>query len=117
MIKIIEIDKDLIRIVSKEKKEYAYNGDVDIEIINDYLAYLKKLNVLEEYRNRGIGGILVKKVIEICKDKNIKKISCTVNFSNINSIKLFLKAGFRKEGILRNHFREDGTLLVMSKFL
>ena len=115
MIKVIEIDEKLIRVV--HKKGYIYNGNVDIEIINDYLAYLKKLNVLEEYRNRGIGSILVERVIKICKDKNIKKISCTVNFSNINSVKLFLKAGFRKEGILRNHFRQDGTLLVMSKFL
>ena len=114
MIKVIEMDKNLIRIVSKEG---CINGNVDIEFINNYLAYLKNLEVLEEYGNRGIGGDLVEKVIEICKNKDIKKVSCTVNFSNIKSIKLFLKAGFCKEGILHNHFRQGGTLIVLSKFL
>lgn len=50
-------------------------GCVAIEQPNDETAYLNRLSVLPEFRNKGIGSTLVHHVIEFSKDKNVINIS------------------------------------------
>jgi ribosomal protein S18 acetylase RimI-like enzyme len=92
-------------------------GKIDIDILNGYLAYLQHFYIDKKYRNQGIGNKLLKKTIKICDKEKIKKISCTVNYTNIPCLKIFTKNKFHQEGVLRDHFKENGTIIILSKFL
>ena len=104
-----------INIVGKEKNKKI--GKIEINIFNGFLAYLENFYVNKKYRNMGYGKDLLKKSINICKKKGAKKISCTVKYDNLSSLKIFTKNGFKKEGVLRNHFQDKSIIIILSKFL
>lgn len=56
-------------------------------------AYIQDLVILQEYRNKGIGKKLVKKLIDYCKSKNIHWISL---ISEPNQEKFYKKIGFKE---------------------
>jgi L-amino acid N-acyltransferase YncA len=107
--------KKNISVTWKMKNEKI--GEIDIEILNGYLAYLQHFYIDEKCRNQGIGNKLLEKAIDVCKKENVKKISCTVNYKNIPSLKIFTKKKFHQEGVLRDHFKEKSTIIILSRFL
>ncbi|MBR1731595.1 MAG: GNAT family N-acetyltransferase, partial [Ruminococcus sp.] len=50
-----------------------------------------------EYQGRGLGTLMIKKVVDDCADNGYKKIRLEVDNSNIKAVKLYEKLGFRKE--------------------
>lgn len=50
----------------------------------------------ENYRKKGFGRMLVKKLISIAKEKNLKKINLTSNPQRIAAQKLYETLGFQK---------------------
>ncbi len=56
-------------------------------------AYIQDLVILQEYRNKGIGKKLVKKLIDYCKSKNIHWIAL---ISEPNQEKFYKKIGFQE---------------------
>lgn len=69
-----------------------------IGIVNYYDLYdrfeISYIEVLEEYRNKKIGSLLIEKLIDIGSKKNIKNITLEVNIKNEYAIKLYNKYGF-----------------------
>lgn len=115
MIKIKKKKIENINIIWNKKNKKI--GKIDITIYNDHLAYLENFFVYAENRNLGIGKKLLKKAINICEEKKVGKMSCTIKSSNIPCLKIFIKNGFKKEGILRDHFQKKSTIIILSKFL
>jgi ribosomal protein S18 acetylase RimI-like enzyme len=56
-------------------------------------AYIQDLVILQEYRNKGIGKKLVKKLIDYCKSKNIHWIAL---ISEPNQENFYKKIGFKE---------------------
>lgn len=61
-------------------------------------CHITNIAVLPEYRNKGIGGMLIRKMIEICKCSEITAMTLEVRESNVPAIKLYKKFGFITEG-------------------
>lgn len=71
-------------------------------------AELIKVVVLKEYRNNGYGKSLIKKSIELLKEKNIKNIFLEVRENNNIAIKVYEYIGFDKINIRKKYY--DGCI-------
>lgn len=70
-------------------------------ISNDEMQF-RKLATLEAYQGKGIGSILLKYILDLAKDKGLKKVWCNARtnkksfyekFGMIDTYKTFTKAG------------------------
>lgn len=71
------------------------NNDPDYTI-PDKRVYLSRLIVKAEYRNRGIGNIILDYLIDYAKHLGYKEISLGVDIDNLNAKHLYEKKGFTK---------------------
>lgn len=74
------------------------------ELHEEPYALLEDVYVLEEYRSQGIGTTLVKKAIELAREKGCYKILATSRFERDYIHKWYEKLGFKKFGY---EFRMD----------
>jgi RimJ/RimL family protein N-acetyltransferase len=63
---------------------------------------------LPEFRGRGIGARLLSAVFQKARVKAVTRIELEARVDNHVAIRLYEKAGFRREGIKRNGMRFDG---------
>lgn len=73
------------------------------------------IGVLKAYRNRGVGGGILSRLIKICKDENCKKITLEVRKSNALAQRLYKKYGFLFVGERKNYYgnQEDAYLMCL----
>ncbi|MGN7410506.1 GNAT family N-acetyltransferase [Sporosarcina sp. SAFN-010] len=69
------------------------NTDPDYTIPNKRI-YLSRMIVKEEYRNRGIGGIILDYLIDYAQQLGYLEMSLGVDTDNINARHLYEKRGF-----------------------
>ena len=85
--------------------------------ISEYLPeekriFLSKLYVSKEYRNKGIGKMMLEDCIKYAINNNKESIYLTVNKGNINSIGIYKHIGFKiidsvKNDIGNNYYMDD----------
>ncbi len=107
----------------KYKCTYVAIDKDNKEIIGNALFYGKERGRLRhrvefgwfvhpDYSNKGIGTKLVKKLISEAKNRGFKRIEAEVSVTNIPSIKLAKRLGFKNEGI-----RKKGLLLDNGRYV
>jgi len=137
MIQIINIkDKDII-----EKVEHTFPSFFsNTSIINDfnqnaftkYFIYIEKSNiigivnyfdlidrfelvyieVIEKYRNKKIGSLMLEHLIEIGENKSINNITLEVKIDNTKALMLYKKYGFSIVAIRKGYYNGiDGYLM------
>ena len=90
-------------------------GFAGIKIILDE-AELMNIVVNKASRHSGIGTLLLNKLLEICKEKNLDSIFLEVNEKNLNAQKLYKNFGFETISIRKNYYNSDNGI-VMKKIL
>lgn len=68
-------------------------------------------------RKRGIGTLLLDKLIEMTKKENRDKISLEVNENNIEAKNLYIKNGFEMVGRRKKYYNGIDDAIIMTKFL
>lgn len=68
--------------------------------------------VKKDFRNQGIGSLLLKELINLSKSLNVKNLFLEVNERNTPAILLYNKFGFNKISIRKNYYKND-TAIVM----
>ncbi len=84
------------RIKEKFIGEIAYvldMNDNDYTIQNQRI-YISRLIVKKEYRNQGIGGILIDYILEQIKEMGYKEATIGVDKDNLTALHLYKKKGF-----------------------
>lgn len=61
-------------------------------------CHITNVAVLPEYREKGIGSLLINKMVEICKCSEILTMTLEVRESNLPAINLYKKFGFIPAG-------------------
>lgn len=98
-------------------KYIAYYID---NLVVGYLVYEKLYDrveidyiyVLENFRNKKIGSLMIEYLINLCKENNIYNITLEVNINNINAIKLYEKYNFKTISIRKGYYKGiDGLLM------
>ncbi len=67
--------------------------------------YLDDIKVNRNYRNKGIGKMLIKKAIEVSKNKNYKGIYTIVQNNNVNAFLFYIKCNFYIGGVDTNIYK------------
>ncbi len=75
------------------------NSDTELEI--------KNVAVIESYRNKGIGSILMDKAKKIAKENRYQKLTVGTSDTGFQQIRFYEKNGFIKNGILKDFFIEN----------
>lgn len=108
-----ELENELSKyIVAKDNNEIVgFAGIIvlpdDIEITN---IVVKKVE-----RKKGIGILLLDKLIEISKNTGKEIISLEVNEKNKIAIKLYEKFGFKKVGLRKKYYNGIDNAIIMSR--
>jgi len=68
---------------------------------------IKNVAVIESYRSKGIGGILMDKAKEIAKENHYKTLTVGTSDTGFQQIRFYEKNGFIKNGILKDFFIEN----------
>jgi Acetyltransferases len=79
---------------------------VGIESWNNRLRVYELL-VLEQYRKRGIGKILLDKAKQIAKQKHCRAIVLETQTNNANAIEFYRKQGFEFDGLDITAYHND----------
>ena len=97
------------------KIEYVIDNDVigylDYSLIYDRME-IDNFNVLEDYRNQGIGTKLMAHLISIAIEYRVVNITLEVRCSNVVAINLYKRFGFREVALRKFYYGdEDGILM------
>lgn len=107
---------------SLEKSDYIFivadNRGVIVGYCGLYVvmdeANITNVAVKEEYRNKGVGYVIIEDLIERAKNAGVKAMTLEVRKSNNAAIRLYEQVGFKNAGIRRNFYespKEDAVIM------
>lgn len=100
-----------IYIVAKNEEKIL--GFAGIKIILDE-AELMNIVTKKDARNLGIATELMKEIINLCKENNIKKINLEVNTKNSVAIKLYKNYNFTEVGLRKKYYNNTNDALLLT---
>ena len=75
-------------------------------------ADIMNIVVKKDFRNQGIGSLLLKKLINLSKSLNIKNLFLEVNEKNTPAILLYNKFGFKKISTRKNYYKDNNAIVM-----
>lgn len=92
-------------------------GYIGISAILDE-GYITNIAVTEDYRNNGIGNMLLNKVFSFAREQGLKFVSLEVRESNKNAISLYAKKGFVREGLRKDFYKnpKENAIIMTRRF-
>jgi len=138
MEKIEEIEKDCVSYVTPFSFLSLYYeiipecflvAEADGKVVGYVISNLRKTREVNEeghilsiavdpsYRRRKIGNTLINQIINVFKNKGVKRLSLEVKANNIAAQKFYLSLGFEEVQVLKRYYRmrgytEDAVLMV-----
>ena len=101
---------DYFFLVRKESEPIAYIiGGID----NERRGWVLSLAVLKEHRKKGIGKLLIDKLVKKLKSSSVQYIRLTVNPANIPALSLFKFLDFCEMSSSDDYFGENNPRFVM----
>lgn len=86
-------------------------GFAGIKIIIDK-ADIMNIVTKKAVRNRGVGTLLLSKIIYLCKKLNLNSISLEVNEINKSAIHIYENFGFKKVGNRKKYYNSSNAILM-----
>ncbi len=99
-------------VVAKENNKIV--GFAGIIILPDDIEITNIVTKKTE-RKKGIGKLLLDKIIEISKEEKKELLSLEVNEKNLIAINLYSKFGFEKVGIRKKYYNGIEDAIIMTK--
>ena len=84
-------------------------------VLND--ADIMNIVVKKSKRKSGIGSLLLKNIIELCKKLNVSTLFLEVNEKNLPAISLYKKFGFEEVGFRKNYYKENNAIVMKKENL
>lgn len=85
----------LFNVVNNEGESIGHCQIIRLDQVN-YTASIGRLLIYEEYRSKGFGKLMIKKLLEFAKSIGLQNISLRVFDFNISAIKCYETIGFEK---------------------
>ena len=76
---------------------------------------IHRIGVKREFQGKGIGSLLIKAVIDLCKRGGISEVLLEVSEENERALNLYRKFGFFEEGIRKNYYGSENAILMKLK--
>ena len=106
-------NENSILIVAKDEQQDIL-GFAGIQIILDEVDITNIVTKKNE-RNKGVGTLLLNKIIEISTQKYLRKINLEVNENNEYAIKLYKKFKFQEIGRRKKYYNGTETAIIMAR--
>lgn len=90
-------------------------GFAGIKVMLDE-ADIMNIVTKKDFRNKGIGNLLLENLITLSRNLNLNTITLEVNEENMPAIRLYEKFGFRNLGVRKNYYK-DKNGIIMTKTL
>ena len=68
--------------------------------------------VRKDFRNQGIGGLLLKNLIDLSKKQNLTSVTLEVMEENYPAIHLYKNLGFEQIGLRKNYYKDKNGLIM-----
>lgn len=109
-----EIESDignyLVAVIKETGEIVSYGG---FWLILDE-AHITTIAVKPDYRKKGIGELMLQKMIETGYEKNVKWFTLEVRAGNISAQNLYYKYGFKSLGLRKKYYQDnDEDALIM----
>lgn len=78
-----------------------------------HICYLGGVAIHPDFGGKGLGLKMMNEIVKYAKEQGFKRIELSTATFNEKAIKLYEKAGFQKEGVLRNytHLVSEGMFI------
>ena len=78
-----------------------------------HVAYLGGLAIHPSFSGKGLGLMMIKEILAHAREQGFLRVELSVLPNNEKAIRLYEKAGFEKEGVLRkySHFKKENIFL------
>ena len=80
-------------------------------------ADIMNIVVKKSKRKLGIGSLLLKNIIDLCKKLNISTLFLEVNEKNTPAISFYKKFGFKNVGFRKNYYKENNAIVMKKENL
>ncbi len=80
-------------------------------------VHITNIVVKKDFRKKGIGSLLLQKLIELTKNLNYKELTLEVNALNEPAKQLYLKFGFKNLGIRKKYYNNTDDAIIMTLYL
>ena len=100
-------------VVAKENEKIVGFGGIWFSPID---AEITNIVTKKSERKRGIGTLLLGKLIEMAKEAGKDNISLEVNEKNMLARILYESAGFEVAGIRKNYYKGKDNAIIMTKY-
>ncbi|HOM01490.1 MAG TPA: ribosomal protein S18-alanine N-acetyltransferase [Acetivibrio sp.] len=71
-------------------------------------GHITNIAVHPEFRQNGIGSMLVEKLVGIAKERGIERMTLEVRKSNTAAQALYFKYGFKEQGCRKGYYADNG---------
>lgn len=80
-------------------------------------AFISHVSIAKEFRGKGLGSFMINEAISFLKNKKIKKVELSTDIDNEVAKKIYLKNGFRIEGLIyqipgKHFFRQSDNNII-----
>lgn len=89
-------------------------GFAGIKVVLDE-ADIMNIVVKKNYRNQGIGTLLLESLISLAKRLNLNSLSLEVSEENLPAIHLYQKFGFESLGVRKNYYQDKNGIIMTKK--
>lgn len=89
-------------------------GFAGIKVVLDE-ADIMNIVVRRNYRNHGIGTLLLESLISLAKRLNLNSLSLEVSEENLPAIHLYQKFGFESLGVRKNYYQDKNGIIMTKK--
>lgn len=89
-------------------------GFAGIKVILDE-ADIMNIVVKKNFRNNGVGSLILKNLINLSKELSLSSISLEVDEANIVAINLYKKFDFKEIGNRKNYYKNNNAILMSKK--
>jgi ribosomal protein S18 acetylase RimI-like enzyme len=116
---LASIEKGMtVSVAAEVDGEFAGNSEVARGTNPDLNAHGQlAIAVAKPYRGVGVGGMMLKTLVEECRSAGLKTVELAALASNERAIRLYERVGFRRVGIIPKKIRRRGVAideLIMS---
>jgi putative acetyltransferase len=97
------LTQNIIFIYSENGQDMGMFKLIPLTFRSGHINYLGGLAINPNYSGKGFGSKMLLEILEIGKERGLKRIELSTATTNENAIRLYEKHGFVFEGILRNY--------------
>lgn len=111
-----ELENSTSKYFVAKNENYEIVGFAGLKIILDEVDIMN-IVAKKSFRHQGIGSLLLKELINISKNLNLKTITLEVNEENINAINLYKKFEFKEIGTRKKYYKDKNGIIMIKKLI